>query len=96
MLRVLLVAWAVVLVAAVAAAAIFSSSSNGAAAGPIRVGILHSETGSLAMSEIPVIDATRLGIDDLNAHGGLLGRRIEVFELDGRAMTPRSPAMRER
>jgi urea transport system substrate-binding protein len=49
------------------------------------VGILHSETGSLAISEIPVIDATRLGIDDLNAHGGLLGRRIEVFELDGQS-----------
>jgi len=83
MRRVLLVSWAVGLVIAVAAAAAFSSNSNGAPAGRIRVGILHSETGSLAISEIPVIDATQMGIDDLNAHGGLLGRKIQVFELDG-------------
>jgi urea transport system substrate-binding protein len=85
MLRVLVVAWAIVLVAGVAAAAALSSGSNNAGAGPIRVGILHSETGSLAISEIPVIDATRMGIDDLNAHGGVLGRKIEVFELDGKS-----------
>ena len=84
MLRVLLVAWAVVLVGAVAAAAALSNGGSGGA-GPIRVGILHSETGSLAISEIPVTDATRMGIDDLNAHGGLLGRKIQVFELDGRS-----------
>lgn len=83
MLRVVLVAWAIVLVAGVAAAAALSSGGGGHAADPIRVGILHSETGSLAISEIPVIDATRMGIDDLNAHGGLLGRKIQVFELDG-------------
>jgi urea transport system substrate-binding protein len=85
MLRMLLVAWGLVLVGGVAVAAALSGSSNGGPTGPIRVGILHSETGSLAISEIPVIDATRLGIDDLNAHGGLLGRRIQVFELDGQS-----------
>lgn len=71
---------------AVAAAVVGALLATGSSAGgpPIRVGILHSETGSLAVSEIPVLDATRLAIDDLNAHGGLLGRKIEVFQLDGR------------
>jgi urea transport system substrate-binding protein len=52
---------------------------------PIRVGILHSATGSLALSEVPVANATRLAIDELNARGGVLGRKLEVFELDGRS-----------
>lgn len=50
---------------------------------PIRVGILHSATGSLASSEIPVANATRLAVEELNANGGLLGRPIEVVAADG-------------
>ena len=51
----------------------------------ITVGILHSKTGALAISELPVIDATRMAIDEINERGGVLGRMIEVVELDGRS-----------
>jgi urea transport system substrate-binding protein len=70
--------------AAVAAVAETGSGKSGDSA-PIRVGILHSETGSLAVSEIPVIDATLMAIDELNAHGGINGRKIQVFQLNGQS-----------
>lgn len=60
-------------------------SGAGGNALPIRVAILHSETGSLAISEIPVLDATRMAIEELNAHGGIGGHKIQVFQLDGQS-----------
>ncbi|MCI0702432.1 MAG: transporter substrate-binding protein [Planctomycetia bacterium] len=44
---------------------------------PIVVGILHSQSGPMAVSEGPVIDATLLAIEELNAGGGVLGRPIK-------------------
>ena len=52
---------------------------------PIRVGILHSLSGTMADSEAPVVDAAILAIDELNAAGGLLGREIEAVVADGRS-----------
>lgn len=49
---------------------------------PIRVGILHSATGPLALSEKPVANATRLALEEV-AEEGLLGRSIEIVEADG-------------
>ncbi len=42
----------------------------------IRVGVLHSTSGDMASVEIPVLEATRLAIQELNNRGGVLGRRI--------------------
>ena len=42
---------------------------------PIRVGILHSKTGPLAISEQSMIDAELMAIDEINQAGGLLGRQ---------------------
>jgi len=50
---------------------------------PIKVGILHSRTGTMAISERPVIDATLLAIDEINESGGVLGRPIEAIIEDG-------------
>jgi urea transport system substrate-binding protein len=47
------------------------------------VGVLHSRTGTMAMSEGPVIDATLLAIDEINAKGGVLGRPIRPIVVDG-------------
>jgi urea transport system substrate-binding protein len=52
---------------------------------PIRVGVLHSLTGTMAISESAVVDATLLAIDELNEQGGLLGRKIEAIVRDGRS-----------
>jgi urea transport system substrate-binding protein len=50
---------------------------------PIRVGILHSLTGTMALSERPVVDGCLLAIEALNAAGGVLGRRVEAVVRDG-------------
>src|SRR5207245_569545 len=50
---------------------------------PIKVGVLHSRTGTMAISERSVIDATLLAIDEINDKGGLLGRPIEPVVEDG-------------
>jgi urea transport system substrate-binding protein len=51
---------------------------------PIRVGILHSLTGTMAISEIPVAEADQLAIAEINAAGGLLGgRKVEPILADG-------------
>jgi urea transport system substrate-binding protein len=64
-------------------------ASPAAAAAPIRVGVLHSQTGPMAASELPVIDATLMAIEELNAAGGVLGRRLEPVVVDG-ASEPRT------
>jgi urea transport system substrate-binding protein len=52
---------------------------------PIKIGILHSLTGSLALSEKPIVDAELMAIDELNAKGGLLGRPIVPVIADGKS-----------
>ena len=42
---------------------------------PIRVGLLHSETGDMANSEKSLIDAEVLALEEINAMEGLLGHR---------------------
>lgn len=52
---------------------------------PIVVGILHSQSGTMAVSETPVLDATLLAIEEINASGGLLGRRLRPVIVDGKS-----------
>lgn len=54
-----------------------------AAGAPITVGILHSLSGTMALNEAPVVDATRLALDEVNAAGGVLGRKLVPVVLDG-------------
>jgi urea transport system substrate-binding protein len=55
---------------------------------PLKVGILHSRTGTMAISEKPVIDATKFAIEELNAKGGIRGRPVEAIEEDGASDWP--------
>jgi urea transport system substrate-binding protein len=52
---------------------------------PIRVGVLHSLSGTMAISERSLVDAVRLAVDELNQAGGVLGRAIEPVVADGRS-----------
>ncbi|QDU62993.1 Aliphatic amidase expression-regulating protein [Planctomycetes bacterium Pan216] len=52
---------------------------------PIRVGVLHSLTGPMAVSEQTAIDGTLLAIDEINQAGGILGRELEPVVEDGRS-----------
>src|SRR5262245_52321491 len=62
-----------------------SACSNREAREPIRIGVLHSFTGTMAISERPVAEATLLAVEGLNARGGLLGRRVEAVRADARS-----------
>jgi len=52
---------------------------------PIKIGVLHSLTGTMASSEKPVVDATLLAIEEINARGGLLGRQLVPIIADGQS-----------
>ncbi len=52
---------------------------------PIRLGVLHSLSGTMAESESPVAEATLLAIEEINHAGGLLGRPVEAVLRDGRS-----------
>lgn len=51
----------------------------------IKVGILHSLSGDLAISEKPVSESTLLAINEINAAGGVLGKKIEAIIVDGKS-----------
>jgi len=52
---------------------------------PIRVGILHSLSGTMAESESAVVDAMLFAIDEINKSGGLLDRPLKGVVADGRS-----------
>jgi urea transport system substrate-binding protein len=56
--------------------------------GSVKVGILHSLSGTMAISEKPVVDATLMAIDEINAAGGVLGRKLEPVVVDGQSDWP--------
>ncbi|MCG8367615.1 MAG: urea ABC transporter substrate-binding protein [Pseudanabaenales cyanobacterium] len=63
----------------------------GSAAGggdTIKVGILHSLSGTMAISETTVVDAELLAIKEINQAGGVLGKQIEVIKEDGASDWP--------
>lgn len=47
------------------------------AADPVKVGILHSLSGTMAISEAPIKEVVLMAIDEINAAGGVLGRQVE-------------------
>ncbi len=51
----------------------------------IKVGVLHSLSGTMAISEKAVADATLMAIEEINAKGGLLGKKIVPVIYDGRS-----------
>lgn len=56
---------------------------------PIKVGLLHSRTGPMKISEESMVEAELLAIEEINAQGGLLGGRpIEPVIADGRSDWP--------
>lgn len=54
----------------------------------VTVGQLHSATGTMAISETGSIQAEQLAIDQINAAGGVLGRKIKVIKEDGASDWP--------
>ena len=51
----------------------------------IKIGVLHSLTGTMAISETPLVDALRLAVEEANASGGVNGQEIEMVVEDCRS-----------
>ncbi|WP_354678771.1 urea ABC transporter substrate-binding protein [Cupriavidus plantarum] len=68
---------------AVAAAAMIGTSPLMAQSkDPIKVGILHSLSGTMAISETSLKDVALMTIDEINKSGGVLGRKLEPVVVD--------------
>jgi urea transport system substrate-binding protein len=48
----------------------------------IKVGVLHSLSGTMAISETVLKDTVLMAIDEINAKGGVLGRKLEPVVVD--------------
>lgn len=60
-----------------------SSDTSSSEEETVKVGLLHSMTGAMAISEQAVLDAEKLAIEEINAAGGVNGAKIEYIEEDG-------------
>ena len=72
---------------ALAAAAALSVGSlvvapNALAQNTIKVGVLHSLSGTMAISETVLKDTVLMAIDEINAKGGVLGKKLEPVVVD--------------
>ncbi len=54
----------------------------------VTIGILHSITGTMSISETGSVQAEKLAIEQINAQGGILGRKIEYIQEDGASDWP--------
>ena len=54
----------------------------------VTIGILHSITGTMSISETGSVQAEKLAIEQINAMGGVLGRKIEYIQEDGASDWP--------
>ena len=54
----------------------------------VYVGVLHSLTGTMSISEVSVRDATLLAIEEINQAGGLLGKQLRPVVEDGASDWP--------
>src|SRR5213076_2711508 len=52
------------------------------AADTVKVGVLHSLSGTMAISETVLKDVALMAIDEINAKGGVLGKKLEGITVD--------------
>ncbi|MEZ0389215.1 MAG: transporter substrate-binding protein, partial [Verrucomicrobium sp.] len=58
------------------------------AAETVKVGVLHSLSGTMAISETSLRDVLLFTFDEINAASGLLGKKIEPVVVDGASNWP--------
>jgi urea transport system substrate-binding protein len=68
--------------AVVASALLAASVVKAAAEDTIKIGILHSLSGTMAISETILKDLMLMQVAELNEHGGLLGKKVEPIVVD--------------
>ncbi|MDM8551043.1 branched-chain amino acid ABC transporter substrate-binding protein [Desulfobacterales bacterium HSG2] len=71
-----------VAVAIICMFAVFAMTGTGIAAETIKIGVAGAHSGDLASYGIPSIKAAELVVKDINAKGGILGRKVELLPED--------------
>ena len=56
--------------------------SSARAVAPVKIGVLHSLSGTMAISEVSLRDAVLMAVEEINAKGGVLGTPIEAVVVD--------------
>ncbi len=54
----------------------------------VKLGLLHSLSGTIAIAEASLVDAEKMAIEEINAAGGVMGRKIEPIVEDGASDWP--------
>ncbi len=80
--------WAYAAAITAAAAMLLSCGGSSAKSAEVKVGDLHSLSGTMSISEIAVKDAELLAIEEINAAGGLLGKKLVPVLEDGKSDWP--------
>lgn len=58
------------------------TDSTAAGGSTVKIGVLHSLSGTMAISEVSLRDAVQMAVDEINAAGGVLGKKIEPVIVD--------------
>ena len=74
--------------AAASVAASPAAAASAGAAGGIKVGVLNSLSGTMAISEVAVKNASLMAIDEINKAGGVLGKQLTPIVQDGASDWP--------
>lgn len=74
------------IISALAAVALTGVSAN--AQDTVKVGVLHSLSGTMAISETSLRDILLFTFDEINAKGGVMGKKIEPVVVDGASNWP--------
>src|SRR6184192_2447488 len=59
-----------------------AATANAQTQGTINIGVLHSLSGTMAISETTLKDTILMMVDDINKKGGLLGKKVEAVVVD--------------
>ena len=70
------------------AAFIFNTTTAVTAQDSVKVGVLHSLSGTMAISETSLRDVLLFTFDEINAAGGVMGKKIEPVVVDGASNWP--------
>lgn len=74
--------------AAIAMPTVLRAQTQGVDANTVRLGILHSLTGTFAIAEAAMVEAEKLAIEEINAAGGVMGHEIVPYVEDGASEAP--------
>src|SRR4051794_27318297 len=85
--------WRSLLAGALALAAVTVAPAGAQTPPPLRIGFGMALTGGLAVNGKPALLATQIWAEDVNAKGGLLGRKVELVFYDDQTNPSGVPAL---